>query len=183
MKEVVPVLVGQIIHLRPVRENDLTTLYDQHTDIGDRGPFFPTGVISMPRFWREYQDTGFWTEEEGMLVIVNEADMIVGHIEFYPTVKYLDELELSYHIYRTENRGKGIATEAIRLLATYLFERRKVNRIRLMIHPDNKASLRVAEKAGFQPEGVARGVWFNRGRNHDLAVYAALRDDFLPRTG
>lgn len=172
-------LVGRHVRLRPVREADLGVLYDRHTDIDDRGPFFPIGVMSMPRFWRQYQDSGFWTDDEGMLVMVDDSDAILGHIEFYPTVRYLDELELSYQIYGTENRGRGVATESVRLLTSYLFQRKKVNRIRLMIHPDNRASVRVAEKAGFQLEGVSRGIWYNRGRNHDLAVFAALRAEFL----
>jgi len=37
----------------------------------------------------------------------------------------------------------------------------------------------VAEKAGYKSEGVTRGIWFNRGRNHDLLVYAILRDEVL----
>jgi RimJ/RimL family protein N-acetyltransferase len=49
-------------------------------------------------------------------------------IEFFRTVPYLDELELSYQIYGTQNRGKGIAPESVRLLTKYLFERSKVNR-------------------------------------------------------
>jgi RimJ/RimL family protein N-acetyltransferase len=172
-------LVGQGVRLRPIQENDLQYLYERHTDIDDRGPYFPIGVMSMPRFLRQYQESGFWTDDEGMLVIVGEAERILGHIEFYPTVRYLDELELSYHIYGSEHRGKGIASEAVRLMAAYLFQRKKVNRIRLMIHPANKASLRVAEKAGFERESIARGIWFNRGRSEDLVVCAALRDEFL----
>jgi RimJ/RimL family protein N-acetyltransferase len=172
-------LVGSVIRLRPVRDSDLPVLYDRHTAIEDRGPYFPIGVLSKPRFWREYEESGFWTEDEGLLVIVGKDDFILGHIEFYPTVKYLDELELSYQIYGPENRGKGVATESVRLLTRYLFQRKKVNRIRLMIHPDNGASLRVAEKAGFRRESLARGIWFNRGSHHDLVVFAALREEFL----
>jgi RimJ/RimL family protein N-acetyltransferase len=172
-------LTGKIIDLRPVRESDVDLLWEKHVDIEDRGPFYPIGIMSGPRFRKEYAETGFWAENDGMLVIVDKNDVIVGHIEFFVTLKYLDELELSYHIYGPENRGKGIASEAVRLMTRYLFERRKNNRIRLIIHPDNAASRRVAEKSGFQYEGIARGAWYNRGKNHDVAVYAALKDEFL----
>src|SRR5688572_15097786 len=114
-----------------------------------------------------------------MLVIVDKQDNIVGHIEYFPTVNYLDELELSYHIYDSENRGKDYTSEAVQLLTKYLFERKKHNRIRLIIHPDNAASRRVAEKCGYQYEGIAHGAWYNRGKNHDVAVYAVLRDEIL----
>lgn len=175
-------LRGKSIQLRPVKNSDVDSLWEKHIDIEDRGPFFPIGVASQSRFHREFQETGFWEDDNGMLVIVDEEDRIIGHIEYFPTVKYLDELELSYHIYGSESRGKGIATEAVILMTRYLFERKNKNRIRLIIHPDNKASQRVAEKAGFQREGVARGAWYNRGKHHDVIVYSALKDEYLSST-
>jgi len=101
----------------------------------------------------------------------------LGHIEFFKTVSYLDELELSYQIYEQAARGRGYVTEAVDLLVRYLFSRLKVNRIRLVIHPDNRASCRVAEKCGFTHEGTARGAWYHCGKNHDVDVYAILRDE------
>jgi RimJ/RimL family protein N-acetyltransferase len=175
-------LRGESIQLRPVKDGDIDFLWEKHIDIEDRGPFFPIGVVSLPRFRREFQENGFWDEDHGMLVMVDENDQILGHIEYFPTVKYLDELELSYHIYGGENRSKGFTTEAVVLMTRYLFERKNRNRIRLIIHPDNKASQRVAEKAGFQYEGIARGAWYNRGKHHDVAVYSALKDEFLAST-
>jgi RimJ/RimL family protein N-acetyltransferase len=171
-------LTGSVIGLRPVREADLESLYNFHQDIANRGPYFPIGVLSEPTFRRTFQETGFWEEKEGMLVIVSSADEILGHIEFFHTVAYLDELELSYQIYRPEHRGKGVATDAVRLMTGYLFDRKKSNRIRLIIHPDNAASRRVAEKCGYRLEGIARGAWFNRGRSHDVEVHAIVRDDY-----
>lgn len=171
-------LSGQVINLRTAREEDLEELYQFHLDISNRGEFFPTGVISEPAFRREYLETGFWGKERGMLVIVGEGDSIVGHIEFYPTVPYLDELELSYHIYSKEWRGKGVATDAVELLTECLFGRLKHNRIRLVIHPDNQASKRVAEKCGYRFEGLSRGAWFHQGRSHDVEIHGITRADF-----
>ena len=167
-------LRGNLIQLRPVRRHDLDELYSRHVDIANRGNFFPTGVLSESAFQRKYQEDGFWGKDSGMLVIVGEDDRILGHIEFFKTVNYLDELELSYQIYEHEERGKGTITEAVNLMVQYLFGRLKVNRIRLVIHPDNGASRRVAEKCGFTHEGTARGAWYHQGKNHDVEVYAIL---------
>ncbi len=57
-----------------------------------------------------------------MLLIVNSADQILGHIEFFKTVNYLDEYELSYQVYGAEQRGKGVMTEAVNMFVRYLFE-------------------------------------------------------------
>jgi RimJ/RimL family protein N-acetyltransferase len=172
-------LKGKSITLRPVRETDLDQLYAFHLDIDNRGDYFPRGVLSQPAFRKQFQETGFWTKEEGSLVIVSPNGEILGHIEFFKTVSYLDEYELSYLVYPTEQRGKGIATEAVNLLVRYLFETKQVNRIRLVIHPDNLASRKLAEKCGFKHEGTARGAWYNKGRHQDVEIYAMLHEDVI----
>jgi [ribosomal protein S5]-alanine N-acetyltransferase len=172
-------LKGKSITLRPMRETDIDQLYTFHLDIDNRGKYFPRGVISQSAFRKEFQETGFWSKEDGMLIIVSPTDGILGHIEFFKTVNYLDEFELSYMVYATEQRGKGIATEAVNLLVRYLFETKRMNRIRLVIHPENRASLRLAEKCGFQHEGTARGAWYNNGKHQNVEIYAILHDDVI----
>jgi RimJ/RimL family protein N-acetyltransferase len=172
-------LKGTSVTLRPIRETDLDALFGFHLDIANRGDFFPRGVLSQPSFNKGFQDTGFWSKDEGMLVIVNGGDEIIGHIEFFKTVDYLAEYELSYILYAPEHRGKGAVTEAVNLLVRYLFETKPINRIRLVIHPDNAASRRLAEKCRFRHEGTARGAWYNHGRYHDVEIYAILHDDVV----
>lgn len=169
---------GDKILLRPVQEADLAQLYRFHVDIANRGHYFPLGVLAEPVFKQRFHDTGFWGKEEGMLLIVTPEGEIIGHVEYFPTVAYLDELELSYHLYDAAYRGQGIVTEAVNLLTGYLFANRKAYRIRLVIHPDNRASLRIAEKCGYRYEGTARGAWFHQGVNQDVAVYAQVRPDY-----
>ena len=85
-------------------------------------------------------------------------------------------------MYASESWGKGITTEAVTLLVRYLFETKRMNRIRLVIHPDNTASRRVAEKCGFRHEGTARGAWYNNGRHHNVEIYAILHDEVINPT-
>jgi len=167
------------ITLRPVRSTDLDQLYAFHVDLDNRGDFFPRGILAQPAFHKQFQDTGFWSKDEGMLVIVSSNDELLGHIEFFKTVNYLDEYELSYQVYAPEHRGKGVATEAVDLLVCYLFETKQVNRIRLVIHPDNGASRRLADKCGFRHEGTARGAWYHKGKHQDVEIYALLHDDVI----
>lgn len=170
-------LRAKSITLRPVRRADVDALYARHIEIANRGLFFPLGILSESQFQRRFEENGFWSDGEGMLLIVNDAGCLVGHIEFFKTVSYLDELELSYQIYDQAERGQGFATDAVNLLTRYLFSRLKVNRVRLVIHPENQASRRVAEKCGFKHEGTARGAWYHQGKNHDVEIYAVLRHE------
>jgi [ribosomal protein S5]-alanine N-acetyltransferase len=116
-------LKGKSILLRPVHQSDLQELYARHIDISNRGNFYPLGFVSESEFRRRFEDKGFWEKEEGMLLIVDGAGKMLGHIEFFKTVNYLDELEISYQIYEQDDRGHGYATEAVNLLVRYLFGR------------------------------------------------------------
>lgn len=176
-------LKGQRIVLRPVRAADLDEMYAAHTDIANRGSFFPLGVTSESRFRAEFAEHGFWQREEGTLLIIAPDQRMAGHIEFFKPVSYWDAFELSYQLYDEAFAGRGYVTEAVQLMVDYLFGVKKQNRIHLVIVPENAASRRIAEKCGFQLEGTARGAFFNGGRNQDVLIYSLLRDDPRPWRG
>jgi RimJ/RimL family protein N-acetyltransferase len=90
-------------------------------------------------------------------------DAILGHIEFFKTVNYLDEYELSYQVYLPEHRGKGVAMEAVQLLLRYLFESKRVNRIRLVIHPGNLAPADSLKDANFSTKALLAVHGITRG--------------------
>ena len=76
-----------------------------------------------------------------------------------------------------EARGRGIATRATRLLSEWALTEGGVERLELTTHPDNVASQRVAEKAGFTREGTLRGhVKFPDGRR-DSVMFSLLPAD------
>lgn len=172
-------LKGDLIALRTVRERDLDHLYDLMSDLESRGDHYPLGFQGESAFRTEFAESGFWGRDEGMLLMIDSADQIVGEIEFFPVAAYLRGYEISYRLFDEAHRGRGYTTEALKLLVGYLFGRKTVNRLQLNIHPDNAASKRVAENCGFALEGVMREVWFHGGRFHDLEVWSILRDEAL----
>ena len=78
-----------------------------------------------------------------------------------------------------EARGRGFAGEAVVILVDYLFLHEQVERIQAETHPDNHASQRVLEKAGFTLEGRLRRTVFSRGRWRDTLMFSLLRDEWL----
>jgi RimJ/RimL family protein N-acetyltransferase len=175
-------LTGSRSLLRPIRESDLDALYAAHTNIANRGAFFPLGVQSESAFKRDFAESGFWQREEGTLLIETLDGELAGHIEFFKPVSYWDAFELSYQLYDDRFAGRGLVTEAVQLLVDYLFATKKQHRIQLVIVPENAASRRIAEKCGFALEGTARGAFYNQGRNQDVLIYSLLRDDPRPWT-
>jgi RimJ/RimL family protein N-acetyltransferase len=72
-------------------------------------------------------------------------------------------------------RGRGICTQALRLLSRHALDDLKVQRVELVTDPDNLASQRVAEKVGFQREGVLRAhLRHPDGRISDSVMFSLL---------
>jgi ribosomal-protein-alanine N-acetyltransferase len=177
----VTMLQNDLIRLRPVQQRDLDDLYSKMNDLEYRGNYFPLGLHSEAKFLRDFNESGFWDKDEGMLLITTPEDEIAGEIEFFPITNYLVGFELSYLIFGKQHTGKGYASSAVGLLTNYLFARLRTNRVQLNIHPENEASRRVAAKTGFTFEGLMRGCWFHQGRYHDLEIWSMLRDELPAR--
>ena len=77
-------------------------------------------------------------------------------------------------------RGRGVCTRALRLLSGWAFEELELGRLELVTDPDNLASQRVAEKAGFRREGVLRSYLLDRdGRLRDAVMFSLLPPDLV----
>jgi RimJ/RimL family protein N-acetyltransferase len=78
-------------------------------------------------------------------------------------------------------RGRGRATRAVRLMASWALSEMRLGRLRLHTDPENVASQRVAERAGFTREGVLRAYNVRRdGTRADAVVYSLLPQDLAP---
>ncbi len=74
--------------------------------------------------------------------------------------------------------GRGYATEAARLLLALGFDEFGMHRIRAGVLPENAASMRVLEKAGFRNEGLQKKAIRVHGEWRDEYVYAVLREEW-----
>jgi RimJ/RimL family protein N-acetyltransferase len=83
--------------------------------------------------------------------------------------------EIGYWL-RADARGRGLTTRALRLASRWALAQDDVARVQLRADPENHASCRVAEKAGFTLEGVLRSAHWNArlGRRQDWALYSLL---------
>lgn len=85
-------------------------------------------------------------------VIFREDNRLIGYCGFFLwVVDEIEELEIGYRI-DPAFWGRGIATEAARAVRDHAFNDLHLPRVISLIHPDNVASRRVAEKNGMMPE-------------------------------
>jgi RimJ/RimL family protein N-acetyltransferase len=72
-------------------------------------------------------------------------------------------------------RGQGVCTRALRLLTRHALDDLGVQRVDLVTDPENFASQRVAERVGFQREGVLRAhLRHPDGRIRDSVMFSLL---------
>ena len=82
--------------------------------------------------------------------------------------------ELGYYI-GEEFWNKGIATEAVRQICNYVFEKTDIIRIYAEPFARNNASCKVLEKAGFVCEGTLRSNALKNGLTEDMKMYSLIK--------
>ncbi|MGH9409045.1 MAG: GNAT family N-acetyltransferase [Vicinamibacterales bacterium] len=72
--------------------------------------------------------------------------------------------------------GRGIVTEAVRLVSDYAFESCNILRLFAVPFADNAQSTRVLEKAGYALEATLRASSVKNGEPRDQTLYALVND-------
>lgn len=92
-------------------------------------------------------------------LIFRAENRLIGFCGFFrQVVDKAEEIEIAYRLH-PEYWNRGLATEAARAVRAHAFDVLKLERVISLIHPDNHASRRVAEKNGMtlEKETLFRG--------------------------
>ncbi len=73
-------------------------------------------------------------------------------------------------------RGHSIASDALCALTTFAWTIPHLHRLELYIETWNAASIRTAERAGYEREGLLRSHQEIAGQRCDMFLYAAIRE-------
>ncbi|TVX95346.1 GNAT family N-acetyltransferase [Cohnella terricola] len=129
----------------------------------------------MLRFDRECIDQGIlfkvWISKQ------SDPERIIGSVSLSNIVR---GVFLSCHVgYKLDARelNKGYMSEALEKVAGIAFQQLGLHRLEANIMPRNAASLRIAEKAGFQPEGLAKKYLKINGKWEDHIHMTLLNED------
>jgi RimJ/RimL family protein N-acetyltransferase len=165
------------VALRPVGEEDLPMLEALTHDPDKTGEFGWFGWVD-PRRWRRSWDENRLLSDDGGTLLVVEGGERLGLVNWRhqrtTPAGYCFEIGIAL---LPEARGRGVGTQAHRLLARYLFAHTTVHRIWAGTEVDNIAEQKALEKAGFTREGVTRGAGWRDGAWRDGMVYSLLRTD------
>ncbi len=171
-----PFLIGKTIYLRAPEEGDevVIALSENHPDPRENLFYaFPTSVRDqLEKLNREQSDphTIVYT------ICTRERDQIIGKTTFY-RIDWVGRTAVFYlAISEAANWQKGYGGEVTRLMVEYAFDTLNLNRIQLHVFKDNKAAVKVYEKAGFIVEGILRQAMYHNGRYCDFYVMGILRE-------
>lgn len=150
-------LVGKQIYLRLYKTSDASELANLHTRNRE---FFQRVSPLLPEafYTEEYQivrlEQALKKTEEGQLyafgIFLKATDQLIGYISLTQIVR--GDLQSCYTGFTLDKayNGKGYTTEALQLVVDFAFGELKLHRIEAGAMPDNLASIRVLEKAGFK---------------------------------
>ncbi len=163
--------------LRPPRLEDAEALHRAFNDDGILVPGdFPFDSPSLDRVRQMIAEEIPAMHESGTLVALLTVDEASGRVLGGAALHHLDHDrsigEIGYWLL-PEARGRGVATRVARIVAEWGFDL-GLQRIEAMTLPENGASQRVLERAGFTREGVLRSLPRQRGGRGDMLLFSLL---------
>ncbi len=75
-------------------------------------------------------------------------------------------------------RGRGLGTEAARLILEYAMLKLNLETVYLGVNVENAGAVRSYEKAGFVREGIRRRIVYRNGRYYDVLMMSVIRPEW-----
>jgi RimJ/RimL family protein N-acetyltransferase len=178
-----PVLTGDRTVLRPFAEADAGRMWEIVNDPEVvRFTFPPDGELTPERLRDWYGSRGAQPDRLDLAVTDPADGELLGEVVLYEW----DPANRSC-TFRTlvgpRGRGRGVGTEATRLIVGHAFERLGLHRVQLEVYGDNPRARRVYEKAGFVVEGVRREAAWRDGEWVDEVLMAVLDHEWAVHRG
>ena len=152
-----PTLVGELVTLRCVNVSDLPVLRTlwEDAEIRRLTGSHPREPADEARLQAWYATRIGQDDRLDLAIVDNASGAVVGETVLNEWDR--DNESCGFRIALVPGRyGRGLGTEATRLLCGYGFEKLGLHRIRLEVFAFNPRARRAYEKAGFVAEGVAR---------------------------
>lgn len=179
---IVPTLAAGPFRLRPFALGDLDLIREASGD-----PYIPV-ITTVPAVFSEDEGRRFierqWSRaEEGVgysfAVADTRTDLAVGQAGLWLRDISRGRAEVGYWVLGSA-RGRGAAALAAHALAGWAHHELRIPRVELYVEPWNTASIRSAERAGFQREGLLRSWQELDGERKDMLMYSRLPADPAP---
>lgn len=165
-------VMGERVYLRPLTLSDATKEYLSWLNDKETNTYLETRHSTMKEL-REYLQARVNNPNVYFAGVFDRAtNRHIGNVKLEPIDWEKRRAVFGILIGNPSYRGKGIGTEATKLLVRHAFENLGLEEIELGVIAENLAGCRAYEKAGFKIVGVKKGAV-----NHDGALF----DDVVMR--
>ena len=107
-------------------------------------------------------------------IVENSTGRIVGYIHVFNFDWNIPKAEIGFFIDK-DHKGAGITSKAVSQVIDYYFMQLGFHKLFLRTHPTNKAARALAEKCGFEQEGLIRWDYkTTKGELVDLLYYGKM---------
>jgi RimJ/RimL family protein N-acetyltransferase len=174
-----PALRSDEIILRPFRLDDAPAVVEACRDpaIG-RFTFMKEGLtLDDARRWIEDAIQRWGSGVPRFAITDATTGRFLGQVGMAVDEQY-QSAEMFYWVAGPE-RGRGVASVALGLICDWAFAN-ALERLFLVVNPDNEASHRVALRCGFTREGTLRGYERFKGGRPDVVSWSLLSTDPRP---
>ena len=163
------------VRLRPLRRGDRDLLYQWITDrelLILNAPYHPISEL-------EHEE---WVES----MMKKRSDLVLFVIEAQATNEAIGTCqllninwrhrcaELQIRIGSPGHQGRGLGSEAVKLLTMFGFKDLNLHRIYLHVFATNQRAVKAYAKCGFQQEGILREAAFIDGQWTDIVIMALI---------
>ena len=169
-------LQGEHLLLRPLRAEELDIVWQARVS-DETAPWLSTPQ-AYERLRQRIANSGEFVD--GWLDLgIEAAGRLVGELDARHPPRSMPDgvFEVGISLFDVADRGRGLGTEAVRLLTCYLFDRERAERVQGSTWVENRAMRRVFEKLGFVEEGVLRSFMPSERGRDDYVLYAIVHAD------
>lgn len=172
------VIEGERIYLRRVAIEDANVSYcrwmnDPEVTRYLESRFYPQSIEDI----RSYVDEISKNADSLFLAIVlRQNNSHIGNIKIHRIDKNHKHAEIALIIGEKTCWGKGLGTEAIRLLVNYAFQALKLHKVYAGCYAGNTGSIKAFKKAGFKEDGVMKQHYCCEGSYIDGIQLAIIND-------
>ncbi len=174
-------LEAEPIALRPLGMEDVAAYaaaFEVDRDLGRLLGFETDPDETSLRETVERQTPEFGERKHAQLAIVDAAsDAFLGEMLIHSLSSQHRRCELGFFVLPA-HRGHGVASRAVGRALDWLFGELDLLRVEITTTPDNTIVPSLAERLGFQREGLLRGRNFERGQRVDLVWFGLLREEW-----
>ena len=92
---------GKNIRLRHIQEKDLEEFFLRQLSFHMKPGYIFGAIESEYQFKNKFFKTGFWDNNEGIMLIINDKNIMIGMIRFCK-LNFFEALEIGYIIFEEE---------------------------------------------------------------------------------